>query len=759
MQLQTPEQVNPTQADFTEAQETAMHVDRDQLEALMSGRLINPFNLLGPHTVEGHTIVRTYQPGASAVHVVHEDGLISLEQIGDSGLYAGALPAGTALPAHYRLSVEWPGEWDNESVVQEVEDPYSFGLLLGDMDLYLIGEGRHYELGRCLGAQPQQLDGIDGTRFAVWAPNAQRVSVVGDFNSWDGRRHPMRLRYPSGVWEIFLPRVTAGAVYKYEIVSADGHVMPLKADPIARATQLPPLTASVVASNQPFTWTDEQWLAQRGARQQVSSPLSIYEVHAGSWARLLEEGARSFNWNELGDRLIPYVLDMGFTHVQFMPIMEHPFGGSWGYQPLAQFAPSARFGSPEEFARFVDRCHQHNLGVLLDWVPAHFPTDAHGLAHFDGSALYEHQNPQEGFHPDWNTNIYNLGRNEVCGFLIASALEWLERYHVDGLRIDAVASMLYRDYSRKQGEWVPNIYGGRENLESVAFLRALNQAIHERCPDALMIAEDSTAWPGVTKPVNEGGLGFNYKWNMGWMNDTLRYMETDPIYRRYHHNEMTFGLVYAFNENFVLPISHDEVVHGKGSLLNKMPGDDWQKRANLRAYLSFMWTHPGKKLLFMSCELGQYTEWNHDTSPEWHLLDNPHHKGIQLLLKDLNRLYGSHPALHALDNSGAGFEWLISDDGDNSVFAFMRKGGNAAPLVIVCNMTPVPRDNYVVPLGWSQDFTHTRWRELLNSDAGVYGGSDFGNLSVAASRQEQHTPSTLALRLPPLGTIVLSMEH
>jgi len=725
-----------------------------EIDAVARGELHDAFAVLGPHRNGEVTEIRSFQPGAAAVRAIGRHGSLTLQQIGQSGVFVGRTEAEVAAP--YTLHIVWRA--GGEDVVQETEDPYAFGLLLGDLDLHLIAEGRHRELGRCLGAIPMTVDGVEGTRFAMWAPNARRVSVVGDFNGWDGRRHPMRLRRPAGVWELFIPRLGAGARYKYELLDSSGRLLPLKADPVARATELPPATASVVAPAAAFRWTDQAWMAARAELSTYSSPLSIYEVHAGSWLRVLEEGNRGLDWNELGDRLIPYALEMGFTHLEFLPIMEHPFTGSWGYQPLSQFAPSARFGSPAAFAHFVDRCHHAGLGVILDWVPAHFPSDAHGLAQFDGTALYEHADPREGYHQDWNTLIYNLGRNEVRGFLIASALEWLEHFHVDGLRVDAVASMLYRDYSRKEGEWVPNIYGGRENLESVAFLRELNETIGTRCRGALMIAEESTAWPGVTTPVAHNGLGFTYKWNMGWMHDTLRYIAHDPIHRRYHHHDMTFGMVYAYSEHFVLPISHDEVVHGKGSLYGKMPGDDWQKLANLRAYLGFMWTHPGKKLLFMGCEFGQFREWNHDGSPEWELLDDPRHRGVQHLVRDLNRTYLREPSLHESDGEPAGFRWLVGDDTDNSVYAFLRMSANAPPLLVVCNMTPVPREGYRIGLPdvVSDAAQPGTWEEILNSDAGMYGGGNLGNAGqVTADAHPAHGHAhSLALTLPPLATLV-----
>lgn len=726
------------------------------IDAVVNGRLTDAFAVLGAHRVDGKTELRTFQPGASAVRAVGDGGTVTLEQIDHNGLFVGTIDDAVGASGTYKLQITW--HTNSGDTVQETEDPYAFGLLLGELDLHLIAEGRHRELGRCLGALPMTLDGVEGTRFAVWAPNARRVSVVGDFNAWDGRRHPMRLRQSAGVWELFIPRVGAGTRYKYELQDSEGRVLPLKADPVARASELPPATGSIVSPNTPFRWSDDAWIKTRNETPTWSAPMSVYEVHAGSWLRVLEEGNRNLDWYELGDRLIPYAVDMGFTHLEFLPIMEHPFSGSWGYQPLGQFAPSSRFGSPAAFANFVDRCHNAGLGVILDWVPAHFPSDAHGLAHFDGTALYEHADPREGFHQDWNTLIYNFGRNEVRGFLIASALEWLEHFHIDGLRVDAVASMLYRDYSRKAGEWVPNIHGGRENLEAVAFIKELNEAVASRCPGVMMIAEESTAWPGVTAPVAEGGLGFTYKWNMGWMHDTLHYIEYDPLYRRHHHHNLTFGMVYAYSEKFLLPISHDEVVHGKGSLYQKMPGDDWQKLANLRAYFGFMFTHPGKKLLFMGCEFAQVREWNHDGSPEWELLDDPRHRGVQQLVRDLNRIYVVEPALHEGDAEPAGFRWLIGDDADNSVFAFLRMSANASPLLVVCNMTPVPRTSYRVGVPTvAGDLSNSNtWQEILNTDSAAYGGSNLGNSGeVTASEHESNGhPQSIALTLPPLSTLV-----
>ncbi|KPX55793.1 1,4-alpha-glucan branching enzyme GlgB, partial [Pseudomonas amygdali pv. hibisci] len=685
-------------------------------------------------------------PAALSVRLLAKDDgreLGEMEMSEVPGFFVGHLEQ----PQPYLLKIQWAGG------EQITEDPYSFGPLLGEMDLYLFAEGNHRDLSSCLGAQVTNVDGVDGVRFAVWAPNARRVSVVGSFNSWDGRRHPMRLRHPTGVWEIFVPRLQPGEVYKYEILGAHG-ILPLKSDPMALATTLPPDTASKVSAPLQFEWSDQEWLQSRTGRHDVAAPLSIYELHAGSWQMEQHEDGqwRQYNWRELADRLIPYVKELGFTHIELMPIMEHPFGGSWGYQLLAQFAPTARYGSPEDFAAFVDACHRAEIGVILDWVPAHFPTDTHGLAQFDGTALYEYADPKEGFHQDWNTLIYNLGRTEVHGFMLASALHWLKHYHIDGLRVDAVASMLYRDYSRNAGEWVPNRFGGRENLEAIDFLRHLNDVVALEAPGTMVIAEESTAWPGVSEPTQQGGLGFNYKWNMGWMHDSLQYMEEDPINRGHHHGKLSFGLVYAWSERFVLPISHDEVVHGKHSLIDKMPGDHWQKFANLRAYLSFMWTHPGKKLLFMGCEFGQWREWNHDRELDWYLMKYAEHIGVKKLVSDLNRIYRQEKALHQRDADPAGFQWLIGDDQANSVFAYLRWSNDGEPLLVVANMTPVPRLDYRVGAPVSG-----AWTELLNSDAQTYAGSNMGNGGEVNTEDEpaHGMEASLKLNLPPLAVLIL----
>jgi 1,4-alpha-glucan branching enzyme len=715
------------------------------IDALIEARHPDPFAVLGMHLSSRGPVVRAMLPGARSVAVVaRSDGreLGTLGRLHPAGLFAGVVSEA----APYRLLIDW------DDTQQEIEDSYAFDMVLDDGALQRLSSGDPRAVLECLGAQPVTLDGVDGTRFTVWAPNARRVSVVGDFNTWDGRRHPMRLRHPYGVWELFVPRVGVGIRYKYEIVSRDSQLLPLKADPCARQCEEPPASASIVADPAPFGWTDAQWMQDRTWQQTSGSPISIYEVHAQSWLRVTEQGNRNLTWSELAERLIPYAKSLGFTHIEFLPIAEHPFGGSWGYQPLGQFAPSARYGSPLEFAEFVNRAHEAKLGVILDWVPAHFPNDEYGLAQFDGTPLYEHADPREGYHQDWNTLIYNLGRHEVAAFLLASALAWMERFHVDGLRVDAVASMLYRDYSRAHGEWVPNVYGGRENLESIAFLRRLNTEItHHAPPGAITIAEESTAWPGVTAPVDNGGLGFTFKWNMGWMHDTLHYMSHDPIHRRYHHHEMTFSMVYAYAEHFVLPLSHDEVVHGKGSLLGKMPGDRWQRFANLRAYLGFMWTHPGKKLLFMGGEFGQLAEFDHDESPHWELLDDPLHRGVQSLVHDLNALYFSEQALWAHDSDPSGFEWLVGDDDANSVFAFVRKDGERL-VIAITNLTPVPREHYRIGLPRGG-----RWSEIVNTDAQVYGGSNMGNAGVIHAQDiPSHGRAVSAqVALPPLATLIL----
>jgi 1,4-alpha-glucan branching enzyme len=624
--------------------------------------------------------------------------------------------------------------------------------VIPDQDLWSITHTGSDAPYRVLGAHASERDGARGFLFAVWAPNARRVSVVGDFNQWDGRANIMSHRGDSGVWELFIPGLEKGEHYKFELEGPDGRLLPLKADPLAFESQIRPETASILADEPDFVWNDAGWIEKRSNGDPRKKPISIYEVHLGSWARVPEEGNRSLTYRELADRLIPYVADLGFTHIELLPVMEHPFDGSWGYQPVSLFAPTSRFGTPEDFKFFVEAAHAAGIGILLDWVPGHFPVDGHGLGHFDGTHLYEHADPRQGFHQEWGTYIYNFGRAEVSAFLVANARFWLEKYHLDGLRVDAVASMLYLDYSRKAGEWIPNRYGGNENLDAIDFMRRMNETAYAACPGVITVAEESTAWPGVSHPTYTGGLGFGFKWNMGWMHDTLRYMQQDPIHRRYHHNDLTFGLLYAFTENFILPISHDEVVHGKGSLLGRMPGDEWQRFANLRAYLGFMWGHPGKKLLFMGCEFGQVGEWNHDGSVDWHVLQYPVHAGTQALMRDLNRAYREIPALHERDCESSGFEWIVSDDSDHSVIAWGRKGEKEGDIaVVVSNFTPVPREGYRLGVPHPGFY-----REAINSDADIYGGSNAGNQGgLFADGIGSHSrPYSLCLTLPPLSTLI-----
>ncbi len=721
-------------------------LDAALVDALAEGRCADPFAVLGPHETPQGRVVRAFLPGALGVEALDAAGarrLAVLDQIDARGLHGALLPGDEP----YLLRTIWP---DAACIA---EDPYSYWELLPDEDLALFAAGCHPKLTELLGAREMRIADAPGVRFSVWAPNARSVSVVGDFNGWDRRRHPMRLRHRAGVWELFVARIGAGERYKFAIVDREGHELPLKADPMAFRSEAPPETASIVAAAPDHVWRDEEWMATRAARQAPEAPISIYEVHLGSW---LHKHDAELDWDEAARRLPTYASALGFTHVELLPIAEHPFRGSWGYQPLSLFAPTARHGDPAGFARFVDACHAASLGVIVDWAPHHFPNDAHGLVRFDGTALYEHADPREGLHPDWDTVLYNFGRREVRNFLIASALRWLEDFHVDGLRVDAVASMLYRDYSRPEGQWTANEFGGRENLEAIDFLRATNSIVASRCPGAIMIAEESTAWPGVTTRVEEGGLGFAYKWNMGWMNDTLRYMARDPVHRRHHHDEITFGMMYAHAEKFVLAVSHDEVVHGKRSLIDKMPGDDWRKRANLRAYLALMWTHPGKKLLFMGAEFGQWREWSHDRQLDWRLFDEPGHAGLVALVRDLNVVYRGEPALHAADSKPEGFEWLVVDDRDNSVFAYMRKSQGARPIVVALNMTPEPRPFYSIGVPHAGF-----WKEILNTDAACYGGANMGNLGGAQTRDAPahgHAQS-LELVLPPLSVIVLRLDH
>ncbi len=723
-----------------------MKLDKAEARALIEGRHGDPFAVLGPHARgDGATWVRAFVPHAVAVSVVAGPHAWPLQRRDADGLH-DLFEGETAVRGPYQLRVRWGG--GGESVV---EDPYRFGTVLGEMDVWLLGEGTHLRPFEVMGAHPRTMDGVAGTAFAVWAPNASRVSVVGDFNHWDGRRHPMRLRRECGVWELFVPGVAEGTAYKFELLTREGQLLPQKADPYARASELRPATASRVA---PLPAVVPPSPARQAANA-LDAPVSIYEVHLGSWRRKPEDGNRWLPWDELADELVPYATNMGFTHLELLPVSEHPFDGSWGYQTLGMFSPTARFGGPEGLTRFIERAHAAGLGVILDWVPAHFPSDAHGLARFDGTALFEYADPREGYHNDWNTLIYNFGRTEVRNFLVGSALYWLERYGIDGLRVDAVASMLYRDYSRKAGEWIPNVHGGRENLEAIALLKRVNEVVGGERPQAITLAEESTAFPAVSRPTYAGGLGFHYKWNMGWMHDTLQYMGRDPIHRPYHHGEMTFGLVYAFTENFVLPLSHDEVVHGKGSLLARMPGDAWQQFANLRAYYGFMWAHPGKKLLFMGCEFAQGREWNHDSSLDWHQLHDSRHAGVQQLVRDLNRLYRASPALHTQDFSHAGFEWIEHDDARRSLLVFVRHGRGGEQMLVVCNFAPVVHhgQRFGVPAAG-------RWVERLNTDSRHYGGSDVGTPLGECSTEAVHShgrPQSVVLNVPPLATVYLEL--
>lgn len=717
-----------------------------EVAAIAAARHPDPFAVLGAHVVPQGVAIRAFVPHAETLEARAPDGtlLAALDRRHDAGFFEGVLKRKRHAPDYRLHAANAGGAW-------ELDDPYRFAPVLGEVDDYLLVEGAHRRLWERLGAHVLAHQGVQGVHFAVWAPHALRVSVVGDFNGWDGRRAHMRKRVDSGLWEIFIPAAHEGQRYKYEVIGPAGDLLPLKADPFGFAGELRPSTASVVASLDRLAWTDEAYLRERAGRSDRQAPISTYEVHLGSWRRRDDGGFLSYD--ELADTLIPYAAEMGFTHLEFLPVSEHPLDDSWGYQPIGLFAPSSRFGDPAGFARLVDRAHAAGLGVILDWPAAHFPTDAHGLYRFDGTALYEHADPRRGFHPDWNSAIYDFGRREVANVLLANALYWLEVFHIDGLRVDAVASMLYLDYSRAAGEWIPNVRGGRENLEAEGFLKSLNVLTHGTHPGVMMIAEESTTWPGVSHPVEQGGLGFGFKWNMGWMNDTLDYVSRDPVHRRHHHGELTFGLLYAFSENFVLPLSHDEVVHGKGSILSRMPGDDWQQFAGARAYYGFMWGYPGKKLLFMGQEFGQRAEWNFRQSLDWHLLQHASHEGLRRAVADLNRLYRIEPALHRKDCEPEGFQWIVVDDTEQSVFAWVRRGEpHDAPVVVVCNFTPLPRAGYRIGLPHAGV-----WREVFNSDAEVYGGSGLGNLGqvVAEDRPSHGLPASAEIIVPPLSAIYL----
>ncbi|MBI5410602.1 MAG: 1,4-alpha-glucan branching protein GlgB [Nitrospirae bacterium] len=729
--------------------EIAEHVER-----LVKAEHWDPFVLLGPHPVVRNgapaTVVRTFLPEARSVGLLLEGGEgepIPMTSIHEAGLFEATMPA-SGEQIRYKLRATERG-----GRVTDRHDPYAYPPQLTDFDLHLFAEGRHYRAYDLLGAQVLTIDGVAGVRFVVWAPNALRVSVVGDFNGWDGRLHAMRNRGQTGLWELFIPEVPEGAAYKYEIRQRDQPTAFLKADPYAFAAELRPKTASIVRNLSGYQWGDQRWMEARASSDPLHGPLSLYEVHLGSWMRVPEEGNRWLTYREMTAKLIPYAKDMGYTHLELMPVTEHPFDGSWGYQTTGYFAPTSRYGRPEDCMAFVDACHQAGLGVIMDWAPAHFPDDPHGLAWFDGTQLYDHADQRLGYHPEWHSRIFNFGRVEVRNFLLNSAFFWLDRYHIDGLRVDAVASMLYLDYARQHGEWIPNRYGGHENLEAVEFLKEFNEAVHRQYPGVLTIAEESTAWPGVSRPTYVGGLGFSLKWNMGWMHDMLEYFHLDPVHRTFHQDKLTFGLVYAFSENFVLVLSHDEVVYGKQALPAKMPGDNWQKFANLRAMLGYMYGHPGKKMLFMGGEFGQWQEWNHDESLSWHLLEYAPHQGLQRYVRDLNRLYRAEPSLWQMDFDWPGFQWIDFSDAEQSVISFLRRAKDQADFTLcVGNLTPVPRHGYRIGAptpGWYQ--------ELLNSDAAAYGGSNQGNGGgVQAEAIPCHgLPYSLSLTLPPLGFLFL----
>ncbi len=734
-------------------QKVDMPIAPDDAEQIAAGCHPDPYAILGMHEYESKLFVCVFIPNAQTVSVVEASSkkvIINLKPApGGQGLFFGWIN-NREKAFQYVLDVSN----DNQQWLQH--DPYSFPPVIGELDLHLFNEGTHNRLWQMLGAHQITHNGVNGTHFAVWAPNASRVSLVGDFNRWNGATHCLRPLDQSGIWEIFVPEMSEGEIYKYQITDRAGQILPQKADPVGFGAEHPPKTASVIRNLDGYSWSDADWMTTRQERQNIEQPISIYEVHLGSWKNVAEDGGRPLSYLEHAAQLVAYVKDMGFTHIELMPISEFPFDGSWGYQPVGLYAPTIRYGTPDEFRQFVNACHDNEIGLLLDWVPGHFPEDPHGLGRFDGTALYEHEDRKEGFHPDWNTLLYNYGRREVANYLIANATYWLRKHHVDGLRVDAVASMLYRDYSRQEGEWIPNVHGGRENLEAIDFLKKMNETAYADMPGIMTVAEESTAFPGVSAPTSHGGLGFGFKWNMGWMNDSLAYLHEDPVNRKYHHHKMTFGLHYAFSENFILPISHDEVVHGKGSMLNKMPGSDDEKFANLRAYYGFMWGHPGKKLLFMGNEIAQRDEWNNDKSLDWHLLEHPQHQGIQNLIRDLNQLYRSTPALHQLDCNPKGFEWIEGDANEESLFVWLRKSSNPVDtILVISNFTPVERRDRQIGVPAAG-----YWRELLNSDASLYGGGDRGNLggcqsqAIAASGRDQ----SIRVTIPPLSTLFLKLD-
>jgi 1,4-alpha-glucan branching enzyme len=733
----------------------------DELNRFLSGTHSDPFRILGPHRLGDDLVIRVFRPDVKKIAVVLDrqsrddrgSGILSespieAEKIHRDGFFCATVPKATRDLAYQLRLTNWDG---SERVVG---DPYRYGPIMGEVDLHLFGEGQHWKIYEKFGGHLRNIDNETGVYFAVWAPNAQRVSVVGDFNNWDGRVHPMRKLLGAGVWELFVPGVGEGTHYKFEIRTPGGALL-LKSDPFAFFSQHGTATASLVYNLERYQWSDGQWIESRRGKNWPQSPISIYEVHLGSWRRKIEEGNRQLSYLEFAETLLPYVLEMGYTHIELLPIAEHPFEGSWGYQVTNYYAPTSRFGTPDELRHFIDKCHQAGVGVIMDWVPAHFPKDAHALAEFDGTDLYEHMDPRQGEQQDWGTLIFNFGRNEVRNFLIGNALFWFDKYHIDGLRVDAVASMLYLDYSRKPGQWIPNVFGGRENLDAIYFLKRFNEICYEKFPGIMTIAEESTAWPGVSRPTYLGGLGFGFKWNMGWMHDFLEYMSLDSIYRRFHHGNITFSLLYAFQENFILVLSHDEVVYGKRSLLSKMPGDEWQKFANLRMFYAWMYGHPGKKLLFMGGEFGQWNEWNHDTSLDWQLAGLPPHDGLRRLVQHLNYIYKSEPALWQQDDTYEGFEWIDFHDADNSVVSFMRKSLEGETVVFVVNATPVVRHDYRLGVPHAGFY-----REIINTDAQTYGGSNIGNYGGTRSedRPWMARGHSILIHLPPLATLAFKLE-
>ncbi|MBL1421781.1 MAG: 1,4-alpha-glucan branching protein GlgB [Alphaproteobacteria bacterium] len=735
-----------------------MTTNKINVQKIVTGTHNDPFSVLGLHFIKGKCFIRVFIPNADKVTVINQtigdaigEDIVTLKPSKYATDFFEAKIPKIKTRFAYQLNIQ-QGKYS-----WVADDPYRFGTVISQFDEHLLNEGTHNRLWQVLGAHIIEHEGIWGTHFALWAPNAKRVSVVGDFNGWDGRRHSMRARGQTGVWEIFIPRLDDGEAYKYELLDQQGNMLPQKADPLGFGSEHAPQTASVVRNLEGHKWHDQAWMSKREAFHKIDQPISIYEVHLGSWKRVTEDGDRRLSYAEYAEQLVAYAKDMGFTHIELMPISEFPFDGSWGYQPVGLFAPTIRHGTLAEFRAFVDACHNADIGLILDWVPGHFPEDAHGLSKFDGTYLYEHADPKEGFHPDWKTCIYNFGRTQVQNYLVSNAVYWVKEHHIDGLRVDAVASMLYRDYSREDGQWVPNIHGGNENLEAIKLLKHMNEAVYGEMPGIMTIAEESTAFPAVSTPTSDGGLGFGFKWNMGWMNDTLQYMSEDPINRKYHHHKMTFGIVYAFTENFVLPLSHDEVVHGKGSMLQKMPGEDMNKIANLRAYYGFMWAHPGKKLIFMGSEFAQVKEWNHDASLDWHLLDHAPHKGLQSLVRDLNNLYKSTPALYQQDCKPAGFEWVEENSDEESIFVWLRHGyEGAAPVLVVSNFTPVERLNRRVGVPQAG-----KWVEKLNTDSTYYGGQGRGNMGGVQSEAIASfgRADSINLTIPPLSTLYFELER